>query len=44
MHAGFGDDHPGKGMTDQNCRAVLPREHALGRSHRLGRRVYTNFV
>jgi hypothetical protein len=36
MRASFGDDHARKGMADQNGRAVLPREHALGRSHRLG--------
>ena len=38
MHAGLGDDHPGEGMTDQNRRAVLPRQHPLGRSHRFGQR------
>ena len=30
MHAGLCDDHSGKGMADQNRRAVLPRQHALG--------------
>jgi hypothetical protein len=35
MHASFGDDHAGKGMTGQNRWTVLPREHTLGRSDRL---------
>jgi hypothetical protein len=38
MRAGFGDDHAGKGMTDKNRWAILPREHTLGRSHRLRQR------
>ena len=38
MHAGFGDDHAGEGMADQNRRAILPRQHALGRSDRFRQR------
>jgi hypothetical protein len=30
MYAGFGDDHAGEGMADQNRRPVLPCQHALG--------------
>ena len=38
MHAGFRDDHAGKGMADQNRRAILARQHALGRSDRFRQR------
>ena len=38
MHAGLGDDHAGEGMTDQHRRAVLPRQHPLGRSDRFRQR------
>ena len=35
MHAGLRDDHSGEGVTDQDGRAILSRQHALGRSDRL---------
>ena len=38
MHTGLRDDHPGKGMSDQNCQTILPRQRALGRGYRLGQR------
>ena len=38
MHTRLRDDHPGEGMTDQNCRAILPRQHALGGRNRFGQR------
>ena len=38
MHTGLGDDHPGKGMPDQDCRAILPVQHALGGGYRFGQR------
>ncbi len=36
MHTRFGDDHSGKGVPDQNCRAILPCNHSLGRRNRFG--------
>ena len=38
MHTRLGDDHPGEGMPDQNRRAILPRQHALGRGDRFRQR------
>src|SRR5262249_14666623 len=35
MHPGFRDDHPGKGMPDQNRRAILSCKHTLRRSDRI---------
>ena len=36
MHAGFRNDHPGKGMADQNRGTILSRQHAFRRSDRFG--------
>ena len=38
MYTGLRDDHSGEGMTHQHRRAILPRQHALSRSHRLRQR------
>src|SRR5512133_253355 len=38
MHTGLTDNHPGKRMPDQNRRAILPRQHPLGRSDRFRQR------
>jgi hypothetical protein len=32
MHAGLGDDHPSKGVPDQNRRSFLALKHALSRA------------
>ena len=36
MYTRFGDDHPGKGMPDENRRPILPCQHSLGRGNRFG--------
>jgi hypothetical protein len=38
MHTRLGHDHAREGMPDQNRRAILPRQHALGRRDRFGER------
>jgi hypothetical protein len=34
MHARLGDDHSGKGMPDQNRRAILPNQDSPRRGDR----------
>jgi hypothetical protein len=38
MYTGLCYDHAGKGMSDQNRRTILARQHALGRSYRFRQR------
>src|SRR6266478_4949533 len=38
MYTGLCHDHAGKGMSDQNRRTILPRQHALGRGYRFRQR------